>query len=249
MSWDARNGSSGGGSAGSGSARWLRFTRASVTCGQNGRFSGGAYQSVVSRCEEFSETALAKALPTREKHAKRLLGLVEALRLQRIRVGLLELGAGIVRVLEVEREETRAARRHRHDLARSERGRSAGSGAHGLGYRVDLLLRAIAEDRERYVEGLLRDGPQLRPAGHEPVTPGRELPAHVGGQVERDEEPRPRRTGPLPGQTGSSSPASRRRRMCIATVVARSRISARSPGRRTSRAITRPSASLTDQQT
>ncbi len=42
---------------------------------ENGRFSGGAYLSVVSRCEEFSDLPLPKALPTRQKHAARLLEL------------------------------------------------------------------------------------------------------------------------------------------------------------------------------
>lgn len=41
----------------------------------NGRFSGGAYQPVVARCEEFADTPLAKALPQREKRAARLLEL------------------------------------------------------------------------------------------------------------------------------------------------------------------------------
>jgi ParB family chromosome partitioning protein len=42
---------------------------------ENGRFSGGAYLPVVSRCEEFAETPLAKSLPVREEHAARLLEL------------------------------------------------------------------------------------------------------------------------------------------------------------------------------
>jgi ParB family chromosome partitioning protein len=42
---------------------------------ENGRFSGGAYLPVVARCEEFSDTPLAKALPRRQEHARRLLEL------------------------------------------------------------------------------------------------------------------------------------------------------------------------------
>ncbi len=42
---------------------------------QNGRFSGGAYLPVVSRCVEFTDMALSKALPVREKQAGRLLEL------------------------------------------------------------------------------------------------------------------------------------------------------------------------------
>ena len=42
---------------------------------QNGRFSGGAYLPVVARCEDFTDTALAKSLPERERRAGRLLEL------------------------------------------------------------------------------------------------------------------------------------------------------------------------------
>ena len=44
---------------------------------QNGRFSGGAYQSVVSRCDSLRDEALAKTLPQREELAKLLLELDE----------------------------------------------------------------------------------------------------------------------------------------------------------------------------
>jgi ParB family chromosome partitioning protein len=39
------------------------------------RFSGGAYLSVLKRCEELSEKSLTRALPVREAHAARLLEL------------------------------------------------------------------------------------------------------------------------------------------------------------------------------
>jgi len=42
---------------------------------QNGRFSGGAYQSVVSRCDALREEALEDTLPEREKIAAQLLEL------------------------------------------------------------------------------------------------------------------------------------------------------------------------------
>ena len=56
---------------------------------------------------------------------------------------------------------------------------------------------------------------------------------------------------PAPGlhHTGSSSPRRRRRRICIATVVERSRISTRSPGMTMSRASIVPAESRTHQQT
>jgi hypothetical protein len=111
------------------------------------------------------------------------------------------------------------------------------------------LLGAIAEEGKRNVERLLRDRPEIVPARDQVVAPSGESGADVSRQVERHEEPHARRAEALLRQTGSSSPRSSRRSMCIATVVARSRISARSPGSRTSRAIAGPSASFTDQQT
>ncbi len=45
---------------------------------KNGRFSGGAYNSVVSKCETFSTKALADNLALREAHAEKLLELDEA---------------------------------------------------------------------------------------------------------------------------------------------------------------------------
>jgi ParB family chromosome partitioning protein len=42
---------------------------------ENGRFSGGAYLPVVSRCEEFSDVSLARAMPERKRRAGRLLEL------------------------------------------------------------------------------------------------------------------------------------------------------------------------------
>ncbi len=45
---------------------------------KNGRFSGGAYNSVVSRTEEFSTEPIARSLALREAHAERLLELDEA---------------------------------------------------------------------------------------------------------------------------------------------------------------------------
>jgi ParB family chromosome partitioning protein len=45
---------------------------------QNGRFSGGAYMPVVSRCEEFLAQPLAKTMPLRRQRAEQLLRLDEA---------------------------------------------------------------------------------------------------------------------------------------------------------------------------
>ena len=45
---------------------------------KNGRFSGGAYNSVVSRTETFSTEPMAKSLKLREEHADKLLELDEA---------------------------------------------------------------------------------------------------------------------------------------------------------------------------
>ena len=42
---------------------------------KNARFSGGAYNSVVTRCEAFSTDSLAKSLAMREKHADKLIEL------------------------------------------------------------------------------------------------------------------------------------------------------------------------------
>src|SRR5580698_4930697 len=42
---------------------------------KNARFSGGAYNSVVSKCESFGTTPMAKTLPMREAHADKLLQL------------------------------------------------------------------------------------------------------------------------------------------------------------------------------
>src|SRR5688572_29586731 len=44
---------------------------------QNGRYSGGAYLSVVNKCEEWSARPLEDVLPVSEKHSKRLLELDE----------------------------------------------------------------------------------------------------------------------------------------------------------------------------
>ncbi len=45
---------------------------------QNARFSGGAYNSVVTRCESFSTEPMGKSLALREAHAEKLLELDEA---------------------------------------------------------------------------------------------------------------------------------------------------------------------------
>jgi ParB family chromosome partitioning protein len=46
---------------------------------KNGRFSGGAYQPVVKRCEAFSEDAIADTIAFREARAERLLELDKAI--------------------------------------------------------------------------------------------------------------------------------------------------------------------------
>ncbi|HUJ58211.1 MAG TPA: hypothetical protein VLX92_06955 [Kofleriaceae bacterium] len=45
---------------------------------KNARFSGGAYNSVVSKCEAFATEPIAKSLPMREAHADKLLELDQA---------------------------------------------------------------------------------------------------------------------------------------------------------------------------
>src|SRR5262249_52267944 len=45
---------------------------------KNARFSGGAYTSVVSKCESFSTDPIKKSLAMREAHADKLLALDEA---------------------------------------------------------------------------------------------------------------------------------------------------------------------------
>jgi ParB family chromosome partitioning protein len=45
---------------------------------KSGRFSGGAYNSVVSKCETFSDKPMKESLPMREAHADKLLALDEA---------------------------------------------------------------------------------------------------------------------------------------------------------------------------
>jgi len=42
---------------------------------KNARFSGGAYKSVVAKCESFATVPMAKSLPMREEHADKLLEL------------------------------------------------------------------------------------------------------------------------------------------------------------------------------
>lgn len=44
---------------------------------KNARFSGGAYKSVVAKCESFATGPMAKSLPMREEHADKLLKLDE----------------------------------------------------------------------------------------------------------------------------------------------------------------------------
>ena len=45
---------------------------------KNPRFAGGAYNSVVTKCESFSTEPMAKSLKLREAHADKLLELDEA---------------------------------------------------------------------------------------------------------------------------------------------------------------------------
>src|SRR6185295_2765556 len=46
---------------------------------ERGRFSGGAYQSLLRRAESFLDAPLGKALATRKKRSERLLALDEAI--------------------------------------------------------------------------------------------------------------------------------------------------------------------------
>ena len=81
--------------------------------------------------------------------------------------------------------------------------------------------------------------PQVVAPRHQAVAPGRQRRARLGGQVEREEHAR---AGAA--QRSKPSPLSTRRSRCRATVVERSRTSARSPGRRTSRTSLRPVGEL-----
>jgi ParB family chromosome partitioning protein len=53
------------------------FLTIGVCYEQNGRYSGGAYLSVVNKCEEWSDKPLKDVLPVSEKRSKRLLELDE----------------------------------------------------------------------------------------------------------------------------------------------------------------------------
>ncbi|KAB2897172.1 MAG: chromosome partitioning protein ParB [Kofleriaceae bacterium] len=53
------------------------FLTIGVCYEQNGRYSGGAYLSVVNKCEEWSDRPLKEVLAVSEKHAERLLELDE----------------------------------------------------------------------------------------------------------------------------------------------------------------------------
>jgi ParB family chromosome partitioning protein len=53
------------------------FLTIGVCYEKNGRYSGGAYLSVVNKCEEWSDKALRDVLAVSEKHAERLLELDE----------------------------------------------------------------------------------------------------------------------------------------------------------------------------
>ena len=98
--------------------------------------------------------------------------------------------------------------------------------------RLRLLVGPLAQERERHVQRLGRQEPQARAAP--PRAPTRPSAATTPlGQLERDEQPHP-----------SRSPSSRRRTRCSATVVERSRTSARPPGRCTRR-VSDPSADHT----
>ena len=99
------------------------------------------------------------------------------------------------------------------------------------------------------MQRLDRQRPQVVPPLERLFAPGGQLVPRGRREVEGEEQPRPRRAGPLLSQNGASWPTSTRRRRCIATVVERSRISVRSPGRRVSRASVVPSDCFTHQQT
>ena len=101
--------------------------------------------------------------------------------------------------------------------------------------RRRVLARARAEERERDVQVLRGHAPHA--GGRRGLAPRRQRRARVGGQVERDEEPH------------HPSPSSSRRTRWSATVVERSRTSARPPGSSPIASARRPSRWLTDSQT
>ena len=142
------------------------------------------------------------ALHARERHVRPerpLLRLVEAARLER--VGDAPAGA-----------RTQAPSGSSRSSAKR-RGRRGGTGTTSPGARSGAspggraswprlspptsFSGAIAEERQRDVERLLRDRPQVVAARDQLVAPRREPAAHVRGQVERDEEPRARRAEAL----------------------------------------------------
>ncbi len=122
----------------------------------------------------------------------------------------------------------------------------ASTGARRRAQRVELADRALPEERERHVQCCGGDGPQRRIGGGRRGTPVGQRIARARRQVGGREQPR--RRG-VHGASGSPSPSRTRRSRCSATVVVRSRTSARFPGRFTLRSMRAPPRSATDSQT
>src|SRR5215218_3242746 len=119
-----------------------------------------------------------------------LLGLVEALRLEALRHARLQR----LRPRRQRRQGVQprpAPRRPRLRIEQLDPGSGSDPLPHHRGDRLDLLLRPVAEEGERDVQGLRSDGPQRRIHQRLPP-PGDDLLAEVVGQVESDEQPRPR---------------------------------------------------------
>ena len=166
-------------------------------------------------------------------------------RAERARLGLVKPAPPPARRDQVGLQRRRMRPRRRPDHTASTRGRRGGSrsgsasrsairpparAAHDLhdgGDRLDLLHRAAPEEHERHVQRGVGERPPHR--GVEPLSRARgERVADGGGQVERDEQARRGRSGHRAHRP--PTPSSRRRSRCIATVVERSRTSARPPG-------------------
>src|SRR5918995_1888142 len=188
--------------------------------------------------------AALAALHARQRQVRperSLLGPVPAARLQRGRRGRLQGRGASFLVLQIEREESRVARWQRANARwRQLRRRAGGERAEGglrNPRRGGLVLPA--EEHERHVQCLGRNGSEIDAPGDELIAPRGNRRARRVRQVPGQEQAPPR----------TAHPGGTRRSRCMATVVERSRMSALSPGSSTVRVIERPSVSCTLQQT
>ena len=190
----------------------------------------------------------------RDRHVAQerpLLGSIPATGPKRRRGRRLKRAEATLEIFERDREHAGAAGWQRHGLGEREH-RRAGA-AHRLARPRDpagLRPVAPAEEAQRHVEVAAGDEPQRLAGAEHRGAPFDERIARLARQLERDEQPRalavhPARRAPASSPTGrpaTPSPASSLRTRCIATVVERSRTSARPPGSCAQRVIRGPRA-------